>query len=47
MEYLEALLLNYYRSQSIHSLTHQEVDELLYLEIKLGLEGWNRIKENK
>ena len=42
MSELEQLLLNYYRSQPIHSLTAQEVDEMLYLEVKLGLEGWQR-----
>ena len=40
MGYLELQLLNYYRSQPIHSLTAQETDELLFLEVKLGLEHW-------
>jgi hypothetical protein len=35
---LELALLAYYRSRTLKSLTAQEVDEYLYLELKLGLE---------
>ncbi|GAI61807.1 unnamed protein product [marine sediment metagenome] len=35
---LELALLAYYRSRLIISLTAQEVDEYLYLEVKLRLE---------
>jgi len=42
---LELLLLEYYRSRPLHMLTTQEVDELLYLEVKQGLEKWQERKE--
>lgn len=44
MSELEIVLLNYYRGQPINCLTYQEVDELLFLEVKLGLEEWNKTK---
>lgn len=40
MEYLEIVLLLYYRSRPLHALTTQEIDEYLYLEAKHGIEKW-------
>ena len=41
---LELALLDYYRSRPVNSLTTQETDEYLYLEVKLGLETWEKTK---
>ncbi|GAH34512.1 unnamed protein product [marine sediment metagenome] len=41
---LELTLLAYYRSRPLNSLTVQEVDEYLYLELKLGLEPWQQMR---
>ena len=37
---LEIILLEYYRSRPVYSLTEQEMDEYLFLLIKQGLERW-------
>lgn len=44
MSELERALLAYYLSKPIVALTTQEIDELLFLEIKLGLEHWEAKK---
>ncbi|GAH25430.1 unnamed protein product, partial [marine sediment metagenome] len=41
---LELALLAYYRSHPLSSLTTQETDEYLYLEVKLVLETWEKTK---
>jgi len=38
---LEKLLLDYYSSKPVYTLTEQEMDEYLYLLIKQGIEAWN------
>jgi hypothetical protein len=41
---LELLLLEYYISRPIETLSAQEIDEYLYMLIKQGLEAWNERK---
>ncbi|MBA7576071.1 hypothetical protein ES708_17908 [subsurface metagenome] len=41
---LELALLTYYRSRTLKSLTAQETDEYLYLEVKLALEPWQQMR---
>ncbi len=41
---LELVLLNYYWSCTLKSLTAQEIDEYLYLELKLALEPWQQMR---
>jgi len=42
MSELERLLLNYYRSVPWESLTAQEKGELVFLEVKLALEEYEK-----
>ncbi len=44
---IELLLLDHYRSLPKGKHTTQELLEWLWLEVKIGLEGWERRKEGE